>query len=230
MALGRGKGLSLVLLLAFVAGLAWMFRSATVLEGTEVVVKKGDTLSAIARAQGVTVAQLREWNGIEGDLIEPGQRLRILAGAPAAAAPDRPRRLTRSTKGGRVQPEAAPEGELRLPAEEPCLAGPEEAPEAGLEAGYSASRGLDVGTVAKVMSDFVPEVGRCVKGDWPSGTITFDLTVACTGRVSRVEVVDMGGMDPALIACVAKTLRHADFPAHDLPDGDSFRYPLRFDL
>lgn len=40
-------------------------------------VKRGDNLSAIARRHGTTVAGLRRANGISGDLIHPGQVLRI---------------------------------------------------------------------------------------------------------------------------------------------------------
>ena len=40
-------------------------------------VKRGDTLSAIARRHNTTVAGLRRANGISGDLIHPGQTLRI---------------------------------------------------------------------------------------------------------------------------------------------------------
>lgn len=40
-------------------------------------VKRGDTLSAIARRHKTTVAGLRRANGISGDLIRPGQVLRI---------------------------------------------------------------------------------------------------------------------------------------------------------
>ena len=41
---------------------------------------RGDTLFLIAKAHEVTVDELREWNGIEGDLIEVGQVLRIHTG------------------------------------------------------------------------------------------------------------------------------------------------------
>lgn len=43
------------------------------------VVARGDTLSAIARGRRVEVADLRDWNGIRGDRIEPGQRLFVAA-------------------------------------------------------------------------------------------------------------------------------------------------------
>jgi membrane-bound lytic murein transglycosylase D len=50
---------------------------------TEVVVKSGDTLSVIATRNGVTVAQIREWNGLENSVIHPGQKL----GLRGASAP-----------------------------------------------------------------------------------------------------------------------------------------------
>ena len=40
-------------------------------------VKRGDTLTKIARQHGVTISQLREWNGIRGSKIRIGQRLTI---------------------------------------------------------------------------------------------------------------------------------------------------------
>ena len=42
-----------------------------------VAVKSGDTLSDIARRNGTTVAKLRQMNGIRGDMIRPGQKLRV---------------------------------------------------------------------------------------------------------------------------------------------------------
>ena len=40
-------------------------------------VKKGDSLGAIAERFGVTVDQLRDWNGIKGNNIQAGQKLTI---------------------------------------------------------------------------------------------------------------------------------------------------------
>ena len=40
-------------------------------------VKRGDTLSAVARRYGTTVASLKAWNGLRGDLLMPGARLTI---------------------------------------------------------------------------------------------------------------------------------------------------------
>ena len=42
---------------------------------TYYTVKSGDTLNKIAAQYGVSVANLRSWNGISGDLIFVGQNL-----------------------------------------------------------------------------------------------------------------------------------------------------------
>lgn len=42
-------------------------------------VKSGDVLGAIANRYGVTVKQLKEWNGLEGSMIQVGQKLYIHA-------------------------------------------------------------------------------------------------------------------------------------------------------
>jgi len=46
-----------------------------------IVIQNGDTLWKIARKYQVSVAQLKEWNGINSDLIMTGLRLRVLAPA-----------------------------------------------------------------------------------------------------------------------------------------------------
>lgn len=42
-----------------------------------VSVKSGDTLSSIAKKNGTTVSKLRQLNGIKGDIIRPGQKVRV---------------------------------------------------------------------------------------------------------------------------------------------------------
>ena len=42
-----------------------------------VTVKSGDTLSSIAKRNGTTVAKLRQKNNIKGDMIRPGQKVRV---------------------------------------------------------------------------------------------------------------------------------------------------------
>ena len=56
--------------------------------------------------------------------------------------------------------------------------------------------------------------------------MTFDVLVGCDGVVKSVSVADGDGAPDAVTGCVGDVLRHADFPAHDMPDGLSFPYTL----
>jgi len=60
--------------------------SAPAAEGERVkltyYVRSGDTLTSIARDFGTTVALLRQWNGLKGDHITPGQRLTLYSSRP----------------------------------------------------------------------------------------------------------------------------------------------------
>jgi LysM repeat protein len=51
------------------------------------VVQSGDTLSQIAERHGLRSAELRELNGLSGDSIRPGQRLRVPGAGRTAPAP-----------------------------------------------------------------------------------------------------------------------------------------------
>ena len=53
------------------------------------VVRRGDTMARIARRHGVTVSQLKEWNGKSGTRIYRGERLTLYGSAPAPARADR---------------------------------------------------------------------------------------------------------------------------------------------
>lgn len=50
-------------------------------------VVKGDTLSAIARSHNISLAELRQWNNLSGDLIFPGQQLTVANGTSTQSAP-----------------------------------------------------------------------------------------------------------------------------------------------
>jgi LysM repeat protein len=54
-------------------------------EAPMIVVREGDALSSIAQRAGVSVAQIKQWNRLDGDLIRIGQRL--VVAPPAAAKP-----------------------------------------------------------------------------------------------------------------------------------------------
>ena len=103
----------------------------------------------------------------------------------------------------------------------------EDAEEDGMEAGFAASRGLDGVQVSSALSAFEPKLVRClVAGEALSGTMEFEVTVACTGRVTGVALLDADGLPGRPTACVGDTLRFAAFPAHDMPDGFTFGYPV----
>ena len=67
--------------------------------GTSYKVRPGDSLSTIARRYGVTVAQLQSWNDLRGDLIRPGQTLRV---SDVVRAPRRAPTLTTAADGRRL--------------------------------------------------------------------------------------------------------------------------------
>lgn len=194
-------------------------------EPVSYVVVRGDTLFLIGRAHGVTVDQLREWNGIEGDRIEVGQVLRIWPGEEALAAPTR---STRPKRAGGAEPTSgtADRPQLELPPEQPCLAGPALAGSADEE--MAASAGLSQEQIAGAMRGFVHHTLPCLADTAPSRPLEMEITVACTGRVADVRILDAGDWDDEVARCVTETIRYAPFPAHDLPDGETFRYPLRF--
>lgn len=201
-------------------------------------VVRGDTLSRIARERGCTVDELRSWNGINGDLIEVGQVL--VVGAPGAdpaarAEPEASPRRTRRSRGSRpakttLKPETSAEraaAPLSMPPARPCLEGPSVADEDGMEAGFAASRGLDGGEVRAALRAFEPNLVRCLTpGEVAAGTMELELRVGCDGRVAAVDLIDDDGLPAPLVGCARETLRYVPFPAHDMPDGFTFGYPL----
>lgn len=61
---------------------------------TEYIVKKGDTLSSIAKKYGVTVSDLVAWNGIKNpDLIRVGQKIYIKGGSQSDQVVSSPKKF-----------------------------------------------------------------------------------------------------------------------------------------
>jgi len=201
----------------------------TLPEPEKYTVVRGDTLTRIARQHGVGLERLRQTNRISGDLIEVGQVLIIPGDGDARVVDGRAksRSSRRSSKGSASTGASA---SLRMPAAKPCLSGPALSGGSGDEPEMVRSAGLSSVQVSAAMRPILEKTKNCVSGDWPTGVITFHIEVACTGRVARVTATDNGGMDPGLVACVQDTLRYTSFPAHDMPDGFSFGYPMRFDV
>lgn len=194
-------------------------------------VVSGDTLWKISEEHGVSIEDIKQANELSSDTIEIGQVL-IIPGETGIATPSatpapasrRPQRSART-----VQPAPAEvESTLHMPAEQPCLAGPTDVEGSNEDVTMAASAGLSRGQISAAMNGFVNTLSRCIDGPWPEGEVMLEIRVACTGRVDAVNIQDGGGMAPAFLSCIQDTLRYAPFPAHDLPDGETFGYPLRF--
>jgi LysM repeat protein len=61
-------------------------------------VKPGDNLQAIAKTFGVTTADLKAANGLNSDMIHPGQVLNLPAARPTSEAPSAPARTAETTE------------------------------------------------------------------------------------------------------------------------------------
>lgn len=191
-------------------------------------VVRGDTLTRIARQHKVELSALRTSNGISGDLIEVGQVL-LIPGEGSAPTSSEPSRRFRSGSAPQDPATKAFAAAQHMPPLQACLAAPTLNGPAGEEPEMVASRGLTRAQILAAMQRALKQTTRCVPGAWPTGVIDLQIEVACTGRVARVSVSDSGGMDAGLVACVKDTLRYTGFPAHDMPDGFSFGYPMRFE-
>ena len=128
-----------------------------------------------------------------------------------------------ATPAARVKSAVAPVSRKAPPAEKPCLpppsdVGPEE---------MVASAGLDADAVRSVMRTAIQGSLRCFSGS-PSVELMLSVNVACSGRVAKVDVDEDGGATAEVQGCVREAIRSAEFPAHALPDGDTFQYPLRY--
>lgn len=65
------------------------------------VVRRGETLSSIARRYGTTVASVKDWNGLQGNSIQAGRRLTVYTTRPAARTT-----RARSTRASRAAAQA----------------------------------------------------------------------------------------------------------------------------
>ena len=145
-------------------------------------------------------------------------------GTTPTAAPKRARKAP-STKQVAAPPPSHDAG-LVMPREKACLSGP--SAEGLDDEGMAASAGLTRSQIRGAVDAFLPRVTSCVTDDVPSKQIWLEINVACTGRVASVHIADQAGWPTELAQCVADRFRYAAFPAHDLPDGETFSQPIGF--
>ena len=84
--------------------------------------------------------------------------------------------------------------------------------------------------IKAAMNGFLPQTLRCLADvpDRPTQTLMMEVTVACSGVVEHIAVTHHGDWTPEVAACVTGVLTHTPFPAHDLPNGEIFQFPLTF--
>ncbi|MDD4102998.1 MAG: LysM peptidoglycan-binding domain-containing protein [Kiritimatiellae bacterium] len=98
------------------------------------VVKAGDSLSVIAYRHGIKTAALRDANGIKGDKILVGQKLKIPAGGkPVAAAPVVKKSSAPKTEAPKAAAEAAKPVKAAAAAPVTTVAPPPEPPKPAVE-------------------------------------------------------------------------------------------------
>jgi len=212
-------------LIAVICALWWLREDS---DGVQYTVVSGDTLSGIGGKYGVTAAQIREWNSIEGDLIEVGQVLSIRTSADAEPPAHSPTNNKRTTPTGSTETTPSNQVKFTMPDLKPCHEPPDETDFGDDEMGVVASEGLSRTQIQGGMRGAFRMMEGCVSGAWPQGELVLEVTVACSGRVSGVSVIDEGDLDQELVDCIAQTMRYAGFPAHDMPDGMTFQHPITF--
>jgi hypothetical protein len=164
-------------------------------------------------------------DGGTGSGLESGHRADF-AGGTAEEGPEIGRYTMQTRESGlTTAPVRAPR--LATPAPKRCLAGP-----SGSDLddyGMVTAKGLSERQIRSTLDAFVHHTSACVPAGSSGGlTVTTEITVGCDGRVSRVDIVGSGGAPAPVTACIAETLSKASFPAHDLPDGMSFVYPISY--
>lgn len=115
---------------------------------------------------------------------------------------------------------------LTKPAPKRCLGGPSGTID---ENGVAMSQGLSVAQINSGMGAISRQVVRCFpSGTKGSYTVIVEITAGCDGRVSNVFLQSAGVVPSNVSSCIQQTLSYAAFPAHGIPNGVDFQYPLKF--
>ncbi len=169
---------------------------------TRYTLEKGDTRASVARKWGVTEEELVAWNpGF--DALEPGAV--ILLHVPEGTVPkEAPKARPRPRPRRRCKPIRG-QGDM------------------------VAARGLSRAEIQRAVERSFPKINRCLPGSY-SGTyeMIVEIDVGCDGRVTNTYTLSPGVLPASVTRCVEKVFRSTRFPAHDMPDGMSFQYPLQF--
>ena len=115
-----------------------------------------------------------------------------------------------------------------MPKPKPCLDGPD-ADELTSDDGYTGSKGIEPAVIKSTLDRFLPNINDCLleHDTLPTTGLLLDFRVGCNGQVADIQVSSAGDWDSNLTDCVTGILRYTPFPAHALPDGERFSYPIR---
>jgi murein DD-endopeptidase MepM/ murein hydrolase activator NlpD len=211
-----GRAVAALVLVGALSGTIWW--SGHSRDEATYMVKSGDTLWKIAKSQGITLGQLREWNGLSGDLIEVGQVLRIGSGASMPSP-----KTTPTTARKKAPAPASKWKPLKKPSAETCLDMTGDPDEGDMV----ASAGLSMREVQGSLNAIIGEALRCEADAGSSqADLVFEILVGCDGLVDKVTLNDRGDASKRYAKCVGEVLGYADFPPHDMPDGMRFTYPV----
>ncbi len=94
---------------------------------------------------------------------------------------------------------------------------------------FAVFEGLSVEQLRESIDAFIPTLHSCVpEGARLDGVAELEIVVACDGLVDSVSVERAEGMPDPVLSCVEDAMRYAAFPAHDMPGGVHFLYPMSF--
>lgn len=172
--------------------------------------QEGESLATLAARYGVAEDDLQRWNP---DPLAPGDAVVMFGASAPVALPEpepspvpsaRPRRRRSRCKAQRTD---VAEGSMRTAA------------------------GLSEGQIQRAVNKRLGRTRSCLPPGL-SGTyeMVVDITVGCDGRVTNTYTIGRGALSKKTAACVERVFRGMRFPAHDMPDGQSFQYPLTFTL
>jgi len=115
-----------------------------------------------------------------------------------------------------------------LPKAKRCLTGPDGS-DLTDEQGMLTNKGLSNQQISNAMNNFFPQLTSCMPDVWPTASIELDFNVGCNGLVTYVRIIEDDGLDFEIQSCLEDSFQYAEFPAHDLPDGMDFSYPIQFE-
>lgn len=106
----------------------------------------------------------------------------------------------------------------------PCLPAPSPA-DLETDTGLLFSAGLDADQIDDALFLARGALDACLPPGL-SGQLLVAFTVACTGEVEALRVLEDRELPPPIVACLTEELTSLRFPPHALPEGASFDYRL----